>query len=122
MSAECRCQKCVARAAAKIVEMPNGTKRRRCDACGRGIPPYAAMQGAGFQSASVDHEYMDSDGEHNFFMPVTLELCYPCYVADYAKEYPNAPPPQPVNVADFEDLPAAPPAFVMPDFCTVTYA
>jgi len=103
----CQCQKCKTREANKVVTMPNGAKRIRCDGCGRGIPPYSDMQGSGFQSASVDHEYMDHDElGHNFFVPVHTELCYPCYLADYAKTYPDGNQPEIVNVRDFEDVPS----------------
>ena len=102
----CPCQKCAARERNKVVTMPNGSKRRRCDDCGRGIPPYTGMQGSGFQAESVDHEYMEVVKDNNFFMPVHLELCYVCYMKDYAKNYPNSPLPQIANVRDFEDVAA----------------
>ena len=102
------CQRCQALEALKLIDMPNGTKRRRCDACGRGIPPYSLMQGAGFLAETVDHHWVESDGNSNFHMPVNLELCYPCYMADYARNYPDAQPPEIKNVRDFEAVLDAP--------------
>lgn len=90
------------------MELPNGSKRRRCDGCGKGIPPYAGMQGAGFQSETVEHEYVETVDGKNFHMPVVLELCYPCYLADYAANYPGATLPVIVNCRDWEEMPQEP--------------
>ncbi len=96
--------------AAKNIDMPNGSKRRRCDCCGTGIPPYDQMQGSGFQSETIDHYWVESDVDKNYHMPVHLELCYRCYLEDYALNYPNAAPPNIVNARDWEEMPqSAPP-------------
>lgn len=126
----CRCQKCKAREANKVVTMPNGSRRTRCDCCGRGIPPYTLMQGSGFQSHTVDHEYMETEclggREYNFFMPVHLELCWTCYLEDFALNYPDQPLPVVANVRDWEDVPqeiAAPIAHnPFAEYFSVTYA
>lgn len=99
------CAQCRGWESLKIIEMPSGSKRRRCDMCGCGIPPYANMQGAGFQSETISHYYVETEGDKNFHMPVQLELCYGCYLKDYALAYPDAAIPVIVNVRDFEDVP-----------------
>ena len=97
------CTKCKALAAKKDTVNARGDKRRACDACGKPIPVYVAMGGAGFQAHSIDHEHLEEHDMGNGQVkkartPVHLELCHECYLKDFAQQYPGQPLPDIANV------------------------
>lgn len=95
------CDRCSVLAADKLVESPGrpGYFYRRCDTCRRPIPKYEAMQGAGFQSHTVDHYHDESFGRGKALrIPVLLELCHECYLKDFQIFCPNSPLPDIANV------------------------
>lgn len=104
-----RCPICREREAKKKVVSPSGRVYRRCDKCGKGIPRIPQMQGAGFESHQPDHFHqtrIDIGGRKSQPLSdaVMLELCYECYLKDFAEAYPGEPLPIIANVEEMLGL------------------
>lgn len=89
-----------------------GRAPRLCDDCGHPIPIYLNMGGSGFESASPGHFHLGKIKDLKAKLPIMRELCGPCYLLDYAKQFPDLPLPTLPAVLQFE--PQAPPAPTSP--------
>jgi hypothetical protein len=80
-----------------------GVAARHCDGCGGPIPPYAAMQGQGFQAPRPHHFHVRGVGPAGQAgrEAVFQELCWACYGAAFDRAYPGAPsrPREPAKAA-----------------------
>lgn len=63
--------------------------KRCCADCKQPIPVYPGMGGAGYESATVHFHLGDILGRQTW-LGVNRELCRPCYLIDYAKQFPGA--------------------------------
>ncbi len=65
-----------------------------CDRCGTKIKNYREMNGSGFQSVIPTHFHITSVSGYEGKEAKYAELCYRCYVLDFATQYPEVTVPE----------------------------
>ena len=69
-----------------------------CDRCGTQIKNYREMNGSGFQSVAPTHFHITSVVGYKGKEAKYAELCYRCYIFEFAEKYPEVTVPEEPSV------------------------